>query len=445
MHDPHLRLFLNDRDIALRQGLHRMIHPVRREETAPVLAADGQEEGTGIGYASVVRDPRSGLSRIWYSCHVDDLARLAVSEDGTNWLRQGPAVVDGHRFRIDNLALVPVGPEADGWFKDAQLAGFAYCKGSAKDQKAVRGLHLIRWRDGELLEIREPGILSGVGDRSSLTYDDLTGEYLLISRPSGQAPGFRTDELDRPRVANLWKSRNLIDWENQGIILKHDDSDPHDLQIYGLQPFRYGNGFLALVEVYHQGIERLDTQLASSSDGIRWERVGDRTPTIPLGGEGGWDSHWTVSTYNAPFPDGDRLQIYYIGAGTKHGSGARHRRGIGLASIRKDGWVSLEAGREDGVMATPPLPLQAEMRLEVNVNAFSGYFSAEVWSVEENRPLRGYEGNASRVEGVDSTRHVVAWRDKRAVSPIEGGRCYLRFSMKQASFFSYRWIPDRSH
>ena len=439
MHDPNLHLFAHERQVSLRQNLYRMVHPMRRESLDPVLPADGGAEGTAIGYATVVRDADSGEFRMWYMTHADHVVRLAVSSNAMAWERRGPVVEHGERFSIDNLALMPVGPDADPWFCEARLAGYAYCNGP---QDTPRGLHPLRSMDGERLEVREPGILPGVGDRSSLYLDEVTGEYSLISRPSGRTPGFRSGELARVRAANLWKSRDLITWENQGIALKYDDADRSDVEIYGMQPFRYGPGFLALVEVYYRGIERLETQLAHSVDGVRWERVEPRDPVLAMGGQGAWDSHWVVSTNNPPFLEGDRLLVLYSGASTKHGSKNRHQRSIGLASLRRDGWVSLEAGRTEGVVVTVPLPLNRPMQLELNVDCRTGYISTEVLSAEdgkESTALSGYGADTSRAEAIDRVRHLVRWGEKVVVEPIQGGRCYLRFAMIQSSFYAFRW------
>jgi len=300
----------------------------------------------------------------------------------------------------------------------------------------------VRWSESGQLEVKLPGVLRGVGDRSSLMWDEVLGEYWLISRPAERMPGFRRGELARSRVANLWKSGDLVNWENQGIVLKYDDYDRHDVQIYGMQPFRYGRGFLALVEVYYAGLEQLETQLAWSGDGIHWQRLGRREAVIPTGGEGAWDSHWVVSTFNAPIPMGNRLWIFYSGACTKHGSGVKHRRAIGLSSIRKDGWVSLEAGRAEGILVTTKLPLDKPMRLELNANCYSGYITAEIIPAvvgQETQPLPGYDSRKSRTEGIDSICHRVIWGEHRAVAAISAGWCHLRFTMKQTSFFSYRW------
>ena len=437
MYDPNLHLFVDDTDVMARQDLYRMVHPVRRESLEPVLAQDENGEAKAIGYATVVRDEKTGLFRVWYSCHGDWQVRLAVSEDGRTWQRKGVVLPADARLSVDNLGLTTVGPDADPWFDGAQFAGFCYSKGEV----GPKGLNLARCRDGEHLEIHPDGILPGVGDRSSLMLDEVSGEYSLISRPRAGMPGFR-GEWRKPRVARMWKSRNLMDWDDQGIVLTYDDQDRHDTQIYGMQPFRYGQGFLALVEVYYAGMERLETQLASSADGVCWQRVGNREPVIAMGGEGAWDSFWTVSTYNPPFEVGDRLWVFYSGAGTKHGSKERHHRAVGLASIRKDGWVSLESGRTEGILITTCLPLSKPMKLEVNANCRTGYLAAEVLSAEEGKQseaLAGYEGSSGRIEYVDSVRHRITWGERNAIEPIPAGACYLRFTTQQSSFFSYRW------
>ena len=142
-----------------------------------------------------------------------------------------------------------------------------------------------------------------------------------------------------------------------------------------------------------------------------------------------------------PIPDGDRIRIYYTGCDTKHASGLRHRRAVGLATIRRDGWVSLEAGSQEGMVVTRELPLVEPMQLQGNVNCYSGYFAAEVISASKNLfdPVPGYEAEATRVEQIDLLCHQVAWRGREVVEPIEGGRCFLRMRLQQGSLFSFRW------
>ena len=434
MHDPDLHLFLDDRETTIRQNLYRMPQTARRESTQPVLAAAEPEEGSGLGYATVVRDGASGEYRIWYGNHGDGLVRHAVSADCRSWERRARAMPLEEDWRCDNLGIVPPGQRLDASFDGAALVGYAYGTG---------GLHAVASPDGHALEVRRPGILPGVGDRSSLTYDQLADEYLLISRRGGRGfPGCAQGEVARPRVANLWKSVDLLAWADCGIILQADDRDAPDTQIYGMQPFPYGSGFLSLVEVYHGQVERLDVQLAHSDDGMVWHRLGARTPVLTNGGEGAFDSHWVVPTYNPPLPEGDRLLIPYSGAATKHASKARHKRAIGLASIRRDGWVSLEAGRTEGFVVTKALPLDRPTALEVNANLHSGWLRADVLPAA---PGTATEADAtaapltSRIEYVDSVRKRMVFDGREVLEPTATGSCFLRFTLYQGSLFSYRW------
>ncbi|MCK4418146.1 MAG: hypothetical protein KAV99_08255, partial [Candidatus Latescibacteria bacterium] len=134
----------------------------------------------------------------------------------------------------------------------------------------------------------------------------------------------------------------------------------------------------------------------------------------------------------------DRLLFFYSGASTKHGSKQRHRRAIGVASLRLDGWVSLEAGRIEGQIVTTVLPLNRPMQLEVNVSCPSGYFCAEVLHAE-GTPMQGYGSDLGRLEVVDVLRHRMSWGNRTVISPAADGLCRLRFTLFQGSLFSYRW------
>ena len=107
MHDPDLHLFLDDREITVRQNLYRMLQTARRESTQPVLAATELEEGSALGYATTVRDAASGEYRIWYSNHGDALVRHAVSADCLTWERRGRAGANGRRQLLPALHVVP--------------------------------------------------------------------------------------------------------------------------------------------------------------------------------------------------------------------------------------------------------------------------------------------------------------------------------------------------
>ena len=455
MYEPDLHLFINDDEILGRTGLSRMVQTLRRESAAPVLAQLDDVANHPLGYCCAARDESTGAWRLW-GCSLlpNEPVFLAVSDDaGVSWQRKGPIALNVKNAGIGCLGLMPPGPDVDDWFRDAAYAGFVQFSappvplGNVAATETQPGIHAVRARDEGSIDIRFPAILPYKGDRTAIGYDPQTGEYSLVTRPYfGFLPGLPKEDYGdtvKCRMARMWKSRSLLDWEDCGIVLRCDDLDAPDSQVYGLIPFRYGPGFLAFVEIYHQALERLDTELAWSPDGRTWQRVEPRQPVLPLGGEGAWDSHWVVPANNAPLAAGDRLRILYMAARTKHGSKARHRTGLGLASIRKDGWVSLEAGRTEGTLVTAILPLQKPMELELNVNAYSGHVAVDVIPMDAGGrcfdPLPGYDTSASRIEHVDAVHQPIRWGEHAVVDPVEAGHCVLRIHLRQGSLFSYRW------
>lgn len=435
-YDLDLHLFVTDDGIFAIKHLIPMVQTWRKDHIGPVLSADGKGEGTAIGYATALRDPQDGLFRVWYTPHTDALIRLAVSEDGLSWTRRG-IVMDGWPpGRVDNLHVSLPTDDVDPWFRGARFVGTAFFSPLQPSGEWVAGIYGIRSPDGTRWELRHPPILPKVGDRSALVLDVHRGVYMFTSRPPYEINS--AVDASKPRKIALWESPNLVDWQDRGIVLRADERDAHYAQLYGMVAFRYGPGYLGLPEVYYPDLERLDTQLAYSADSLRWERVRRREVVLPWGGEGSWDSHWVVPTLNPPMIVGDRLLFLYIGAATKHGSGLRHHRAIGTASLRRDGWVSLEAGRVEGQVVTTTLPLDRPMQLEANVSCPTGYFAAEVLHAD-GTPIEGYGPDKGRVEAVDATRHRATWGDRAAVAPAADGLCRLRLSLYQGSLFSYRW------
>ena len=103
----------------------------------------------------------------------------------------------------------------------------------------------------------------------------------------------------------------------------------------------------------------IDTQLAVSRDTVSWQRF--REPFLPRGEAGAWD--WGMLYADAPIRHGDRLMIYYLGANLTHGGRSpvggeipfsrAAQRGKGLATLRPDGYVGVEAsGYAPGQLTT---------------------------------------------------------------------------------------------
>lgn len=477
-YDPDLHLFVDDKEIFASDRLWPKAHTLRKDSLQPVLAPDGAEEGTNMGYTTVIWDREHEKFKAWYVPFLRNEGKLAQpihgawSADGYAWSKYGRLQAAAETGSCNNMHVAYPSKHLHAWFNGARFVATAYLsppsnqldpgtspdgpKAIASDFSlidpggpesaaagfpvSVRGIYVMKSVDGIHWDTFGQAVLPCVGDRSALVYDESREVYMFTSRPPFLiTKKYGIADTSRCRKVALWESRDLMHFTYKGIILSPDEHDHEYTQIYGMVPFRYGSLYIGLAEMYHAHVERLDTELAFSRDGREWQRMKRREPVLAAGGEGSWDSHWVVPTLNAPFIAEDRLLFFYNGTSTKHASGLRHRRATGIASLRRDGWVSLEAGRQEGVLLTVPLPLHRPMRLEVNISCPTGHFSVEVITLGGD-VISGYEAENSRVEAVDHVKYPISWKGLEEVYDENVEACMLRFRMSQGSFFAYRWV-----
>ena len=451
--DPDLHLFVDDSEISAYHELQRTVQTFRKDRFDPVVACDRPWEGSAIGTFTVLFDETDGLYKMWYLVIKDRPICYAVSKDGLTWEKPDLDVVelaDGEKTNIVHtrergaVFQVEHAPELKGaWPANSRFIGCEYLGFDYPIQKnggggKVSGIYAVWSPDGVHWERRPEPILPFQGDRTTLYYDEQREKLMLMTRHRNMPLESRKGVLGLKRDLGLWESPDLVDWEYRGAVLKPDEFDPLHTEFYGMTLFRYGPGFLGLLLMYHKAIEKLDVQLAWSRDGFSWNRVGRRNPCLTFGGEGSWDSHWVQISHNPPQVQGDRLLMWYNGGCTKHGSGNEHRKAVGACSIRLDGFVSMEAGREDGSLVTTELSCEKPKVLRVIASYPTGRFTAEVLD-DTGEPIECYRADDCKVEGKDGTRLKVRWKNGASVYSKKNKYIKLRFHLYQGSLFSFRW------
>ena len=191
---------------------------------------------------------------------------------------------------------------------------------------------------------------------------------------------------------------------------------------------------------------KMETELAWSRDGMRWERHPQRPIFLgvspPRNGRCDWG--WAIARTNV-VEMGDDLFIYYEGREYLHGPG-HYRRDfmpstICLATLKRDRFVSLGTDTDGGFMLTKPMAC-AGGRLHVNAQTESDGFLRvavregkgvrdgewpDAWRLQKSDPFTG-----------DSLDHVMTWRGSDDLSAFPGeGVLRLHFWLENARLYSF--------
>lgn len=472
-------LFLDDANIAQMSGLRRTVHQPRRHPANPVVPADRPWENSASVYGTTLYDESLGRFRMWYliGCASDgeftdqetgerypipQTTRVGYAEsaDGVRWDKQELGQLEWRGSSANNmLALGRQNPEGISVLIDehdpdpARRYKALFWDHAADGAHFHQALRRVLWRetedDGAYLawsadgihwtEAPEnPVIREYMDTNQNLLWDPQLRRYVAFSRFGFGRKLARSDSEDFTR------------WSAPQLVLDCDETDGEGTQFYGAGVDLYEGLYLGMLWVYREGGDgRIDTQLGVSRDGLRWQRVADRQVFLPLGVPGSWEDGMARCAERI-IQVGDDLYIYYSGVNGPH-SGPKfpadqivrkHKPGIGLAILRRDGFVSLDAGADAGWLLTRPLahtvgraspcpPLRA---LHLNLDAAAGSCAVTLCD-EQGRALPGFE-RSQRIGG-DFLDVEVSWPGAAAL-PV-GRTVSLRITLDRAALYSY-WL-----
>jgi len=235
------------------------------------------------------------------------------------------------------------------------------------------------------------------------------------------------------RIIARGESVDMISWNMPTVVLYPDENDPEDTQFYGMAAFPYQGEYLGFLWAYHTDAENIDVQLVHSRDTVKWERVGNREAFIPNGEKGSFDSGMALTCAYPVILD-DEIRIYYSGFSSGHDVDGEQQAAIGMATLRCDGFVSVDADAEGGVLMTEPLTPK-ENQLLINAQASDGYIAAEILD-ESAQPLAGFSrDDCDRFTG-DDIQHAVTWSGKANLDALRNKKVRLKFYLCNAKLFS---------
>ena len=311
-----------------------------------------------------------------------------------------------------------------------------------------------------------------LGDVIILTADPASGEYHLDTRVYGMCerylnpknptaggwafPNYPSDPW-RITARRIYAtvSDNILNWPTLREMLVPDDLDDNlDYQYYGMTRFRMGDLWLAFAVVHRQVANTQEIHLLFSRDGYNWKHAGEHQPFLGLGAEGAWDE-FMVETCTPPVFLDDEIRIYYAGGNLHHDwwmfgeqEGLEHPEvgsgwgggelALGLATLRPEGFVSIDSGLRDSIVITRPFVSDGD-HLIMNVDCGSrGYLDVELADANDD-VVPGYERSACDTFTGDETRHVVTWQGRSQLpAEVLAKGAKLRFWNRYCSIYSFR-------
>jgi hypothetical protein len=448
------QLFLDDYGIAKIENLKRTMHQPTKK--GAVIRPDiGRNESTPQTRSAPSWDPDAQVFRLGVSEAGGPglVTTIWESGDGLNWRRQAVSEVAFYCAVRD-----PTDPDPSRRYKSIRRDGKALVFMVSPD--------MVTWKTLDV-----PPIPSS--DEYNLSFDEKC--HLFIATPKRSGP--------HGRSVALATSTDFANWTDHGLIFHADDRDQelgrenikarlanpglcqpfyndpeaYNVDVYNMGVFRYEGLYIGVPAMFHatgripnypntDGFHLI--QLACSRDLKTWQRLGDREAFIapsPLG-QGAYDLTQMIGPSRAVIR-GDELWFYHTGL--KYRGGWKYvgkypdgqivwlpgldpdRGAICLAVLRRDGFISLDAGDAEGVVVTEPFEMSAHA-LFVNVDAPKGALRVEV---------QGQDGKvlaASAPVSGDLPRALVKWK-RGDLARLKGKTVTLRFALRSASLYSY-WL-----
>ena len=445
----------------------RTVHPVQKHPDNPLIRAEEPWEGIGAtGNGTVIFDQELGKFRLYSQTwnypesgqkeDRDFRGILYESDDGFHWERPNLGQVDFQGSRENNLLhFIPefnVGVvsvfQLPGSHRHLGRFGAVIAGGYRRPSPSQ-----IRKNIYQFLAFSDDGYIWKVPeDRNPLFSGRCDCQQPIVWNPERKVfMYYRRATVNAQEIRRIayTESSDLVSWTQPRLIIGPDELDT--IYLYGMPVSRYQNIYLGLLQnLYaHADYEnisppkssQIDIHLAWSPDGFSWERHPERPVFIPTGplrrGVADWGQIFAMSNI---IDVGDRVHIYYCGLDGLHTSVAVEKgRYICLATLRRDGFVSLDTPRE-GWALTAPLRCPGG---KLHINAGTAGDGLIQVAVREGQGIRDGEwpeewslDHATDFVG-DSIDHEVNWKGQGDLSAWKDKTIRLEFRMIRSQLYSF--------
>ncbi|MEQ1861067.1 MAG: exo-alpha-sialidase [Chthoniobacteraceae bacterium] len=432
-------------------------NPVFKAETPRELAAStlgerGEEATTFLGQGGLFYDPAAKLFKMFYVAGWRGPLSLATSADLKTWTRHGALLPEGLRWTGPELK--SGGSDNCVWLdlnatKPAERIKFLTCWLHVPNEQRPQGfMHSMHVSDGKTWSDATPTSIAA-DDYCSFFYNPFRGKW-VFSIKMGTARGrsrFYSESDDFLRGADwsksvFWTSADRLDAPEPAERYPGAGDAP---QLYSLNAVAYESVIVGMHYI-HRGPKNeiceagkfpklTDLELGFSRDGFHWHRPDRRGFIVGSRTEGSWDRGYMHGTAGVFVVLNDQLVFPYMGTSGIAPSGNRGMYSggaIGLATLRRDGFASMDAREQTGTLTTRPVVFKAQ-HLFVNVVAKDGELRVEALDAA------GKVLATSKPMTADTTRRRVEWTDRADLSALAGQPVRFRFHLRNGQLYAF-WV-----
>jgi len=481
------RQLLVDDFLVAETTLTRRFYQARKYVDNPVLKPETELE-LNDGYCPVATpfsdgvfyDAGDKIYKMWYHAGWFDATALAISEDGLHWERPEFDVIEGTN------CVVPPRPDL---FRDGVSVWIDYDATDPSERYKMslyaRTLETIARTDhtchsvilgrvdSDLVRSKgypqggrlftspdgvhwtERALAGPQGDNTTFFYNPFQKKWVFSIR-SGRRKRTRDywEHSDFLKGAS-WKASDPVFWAGADDLDLPDPMIGDETQLYKIDAVAYESLMLGLLQVHRGpsnsvclagGFPKItELTVGFSRDGFHWHRPDRTTFIAATRREGDWDRGYVHSSGGVCLVVGDMLRFYYggwSGKSPKLGSDMYAGGSTGVAFLRRDGFASMDAGAGGGALATRNVIFSGKY-LFVNVDTVEGELRVEVLD-DQGKTIAPFSLDNCVPVSVDTTLHMVTWREAHDLSSVSGKPARFRFHLTNGKLYSFWVSPERS-
>lgn len=430
--------------------LQRSLHRPEWHAANPVLKPDKPWERqssppTAAPFSDGVWwDSKDSLFKLWYMAGHRHATCLAISKDAIAWQKCDLGVVPGtnivHSGDRDSASvwLDPEEPDPQRRFRlyrthREEIGG----KGEWRFQ-----IHLsadgVHWSD-------TTGTTNTIYPRSTVFWNPFRKVWVFgLRKDSSTAVGRCRRYFECPEgVSDATKQATEYSWwaAADALDLLREDTRSQP-QLTNLDCVAYESVILGLFTIFRGAAdpatgrpELNDVCIGFSRDGFHFERP-DRKPFLAMSEKANaWNWGNVQSAGGGCLIVGDKLHFYASGRSAPSPEAPEGEVSTGVATLRRDGFASMDAGQTDGTLTTRLLKFTGK-HLFVNLSAPAGEFRVEVLSengeviapftLEKCMPLIG-----------DFTKQRVRWNGVADLGSLTGRALKFRFTLRNGKLYAF--------